>query len=32
VPILASVGANIVAVMIVVATSDRGLWKKLAAA
>jgi MFS family permease len=32
VPILASVGANIIAVMIVVATSDHGLWKKVAAA
>jgi hypothetical protein len=32
VPIPASVGANIIALMIVVATSDHGLWKKVAAA
>jgi hypothetical protein len=31
VPILASAGANIIAVMIVVATSDHGLWNKAAA-
>jgi OFA family oxalate/formate antiporter-like MFS transporter len=31
VPILASAGANIISVIIVMATSDRGLWNKAAA-